>query len=512
VEWQEQTRWVKAPSFRAVNHKMGRSRKKLPPRFCRFPSNFVRTPFSARIVIMSIDSDLLLAILAFRLGLIDTQQLADLCAHWRPSRAMPAGDLLRARGTLSDQAVAEIADLLREKLTEPDRDASAGLWASLDENTLVELLDSDLAAIKQSVSRPPDARVGEEATLNYDGYEPRADEPETIEMEIPATDSTWLGYTGWLELCEPLSRDGMSQDYLARDHELNRDVTVKVARVWEGYSAGRDRFLAEARLAVQLAHPRIVPVHFVGNRSGDNAPFLIMRLVRGNSLQEKIRDYHGQRKRHGPHTKQLRELIGWVVELCDVLEYAHSRGIVHRNVKPVNVLIGPSHESYLIDWGLAALFDQSHRPVENPLDLADCMKLNSHIEGSIVGTPIFMSPEQIRGDLSRIGPLCDVYAVGVMLFQIFTGESPFRLNRGVPELFKAVVLGPSPRARDVDAATPPPLDAICARAMAREPADRYASALLLKRDLDGWLSGGPIAAYPESPLRRAWRHAHSLEP
>lgn len=358
-------------------------------------------------------------------------------------------------------------------------------------------LPQSQSSVSHEVDRPPST------------FEPRATGVETPGKPAePRIELPPLGDRGRLEILNVHASGGLGTIYRARDHDLNRDVIVKVIGPGREDAEAQRRFRREAQIAAQLEHPHIMPIYGLGYRSQDNAPFLIMRLVDGSTLQREIREYNLKRGPGGAHTAGLRELITWLAEVCDALAYAHSRGIVHRDPKPGNVLIGPSREAILTDWGLAGRIDRSDEPESNRVDLSDQTTLaTSDPFGSVIGTPAYMAPEQVLGDVARIDHRTDIYNLGAGLFQMLTGEPPYRQKGSVAATLHAILKERAPSAHEVDRATPRALDAICSRAMARDPSLRYATALELKHDLSSWLSGGAISAYPESRLTRAWRRA-----
>jgi serine/threonine protein kinase len=312
---------------------------------------------------------------------------------------------------------------------------------------------------------------------------------------------------GRFEILRPLAEGGLSTVFVARDHDLQRDVAVKVLRTASDVSLGRQRFLHEARISARLEHPHIIPIHGLGFRSQDGVPFLMMRLVRGRTLMGEIREYHQRRGRNGRHTAQLGRLLQWLIQACNAMGFAHSQGIIHRDVKPSNIMIGASGEALLVDWGLAKVIaPPGMGATEGEAAVAPDSE-EDRSAGSIVGTPAYMAPEQARGQEDQIGARTDIYGMGATLFEVLTGRPPFRSEwgDGVASMLMSVASGPAPRARAMDRAVPVELDSICARAMASMPADRYPTASDLERDMEGWLFGGPIAAFPESRLRRAWR-------
>ena len=224
---------------------------------------------------------------------------------------------------------------------------------------------------------------------------------------------------------------------------------MKILRVGPAGPGPQRSFLRGAQIAAQLEHPHIIPVYGLGFRSQDGVPFLIMRLVRGSSLAQAIDEYHRLRGPHGRHTARLGRLLHWLVQACDALAFAHERGVIHRDVKPSNILIGPSNEALLADWGLArSIVRPATRAPEVSISVRP--ELEEELAGTIVGTPAFMAPEQVRGQVDQIDERADIYVMGSSLFQVLTGRPPFPHTefKGVAQVFEAIVAGPTPCARD----------------------------------------------------------------
>ncbi len=267
--------------------------------------------------------------------------------------------------------------------------------------------------------------------------------------------------------------------YKARDPELDRVVAIKVPRAGNLSTADdRARFVREARNMAQLRHPSIVPVHEVGEHEG--TPFIVSEFVAGVTLS----DWLTGRKPTFPESARL------VATLADALEYAHERGVVHRDVKPSNVLLDARGEPQLTDFGLAK---------------RDVGEITMTLEGQVLGTPAYMSPEQARGDGHRVDGRSDVYSLGVILYELLTGELPFRGNT---RMVLHQVLYDEPRApRGLNDRIPRDLETICLKAMAKEPARRYESATQFAADLRRYLAGEPIRARPVGAIERSWRWA-----
>jgi formylglycine-generating enzyme required for sulfatase activity/tRNA A-37 threonylcarbamoyl transferase component Bud32 len=268
--------------------------------------------------------------------------------------------------------------------------------------------------------------------------------------------------------------------YKARDNSLDRIVALKVPRNGNlpEAGAGRDRFLREARSAAQLRHPSIVSVYDVGEHEG--SPYLVSDFVEGITLAD-----HLFAKRPTP-----REAAELLAEVAEALHFAHERGVVHRDVKPSNIMLGRDGRPLVMDFGLAK---------------REAGEITMTLEGQVLGTPAYMAPEQARGEGHLVDGRADVYSLGVILYQLLTGALPFR---GTTRMLLHQVLHDEPRSpRKLNERTPRDLETICLKAMAKEPGRRYQSAGDLGDELRLFLSGNPIQARPVSRLERVGRWA-----
>jgi serine/threonine protein kinase len=319
----------------------------------------------------------------------------------------------------------------------------------------------------------------------------------TAEEAAPEQDTAEA--RGRFTLVKQLGAGAMGSVWVARDNDLNREVAIKeVVGRFGNEQEMRRRFLREAQITAQLEHPHIVPVYGLGYRSQGEAPFLIMRLVRGPTLQQAITEHH----RAPTAEANLHRLLGAFVKVCQALDYAHRRGVIHRDPKPTNVLLGPDGEVMVVDWGLAKLVGREEDgPVVGVSDRADVGA--THV-GTVMGTPAYMAPEQVRGLAQQIDARTDIYVLGAVLFEVLTGRVP-HAGHSTPDLLARIAQGPAPHARSVNPAVPPALDAVCARAMAHAQADRYPSAAELGRDVERWLAGEAVSVYAEPWFRRLRR-------
>jgi len=291
-------------------------------------------------------------------------------------------------------------------------------------------------------------------------------------------------------LLEPVARGGMGVVYAAEDVRLARRVALKVLDLPDPTGGLEQRLVQEARVLARLEHPGIVPVHDVGTLA-DGRVFYAMKFVEGRQVDE-----------HVASVPSLPERLRIVLRICDAVAFAHAHGVVHRDLKPSNIMVGPFGEVLVVDWGLAKLLPAGaeERPSEASIEglggaerSAEAPTSGQRTEGvrtahgAAIGTPGFMPPEQARGDLDQVGARSDVYALGAVL--------------------KLLVSTPRGAAGGdtADRGMPRPLSAICAKATAVEPADRYAGVQELAADVSRYLDGLGVAAYRENLFERAQR-------
>lgn len=282
---------------------------------------------------------------------------------------------------------------------------------------------------------------------------------------------------------------GMGAIDVAVDRALERRVALKTLHAHLRTSDSTVRmFLREARLTGLLDHPHIVPVYDLGERDGDRLYFA-MKLVEGQTLGDVIRGLP-----RGPlDTATLFSLLDVVTKICDALAFAHSRGVLHCDIKPANVMVGEFGQVYMMDWGIARLIGSDLAPASSgtPDVSAAGPRHVSATDNSVIGTPCYMSPEQARGDRSRLDPRSDVFLIGSLLYEILTRRPPYTSADRAETIHLATAGSfPAPRKIAKDRSVPPELERIVLRAMAKDPEGRYQTVNALREDLVRFMRGG----------------------
>lgn len=398
--------------------------------------------------------------------LIATAQFVEACSVWAARKTVPLADVLVERGWLSRDDRAHVEHLIDARLKKSDADASA----------LLGRLPED---IRQSLANLGDDDI--QRSLGHAGR--RTDVSLTAAPISPLETGTRY------ETIRLHATGGIGQVWLARDNHLRRDVALKELKADQTSSgAARARFLREAQITGQLEHPGIVPVYELTLRTTDQQYFYTMRFVNCQTLNQATRAYHDRRASGQSDSLEFLSLLGALVAICNTVAYAHSRGVIHRDLKGQNVVLGKFGEVVLLDWGLAKL-------LVTPEGEGDASTIGSFPEqpgtpdltvfGQALGTPAYMAPEQAAGWLDQIDARTDVYGLGAMLYEILTGQPPF-FSSDTRELLRMVrenePLPPSRHWPEV----PPLLESACLRALSKEPARRFGTPTELAEEVQKW--------------------------
>jgi serine/threonine protein kinase/lipoprotein NlpI len=293
--------------------------------------------------------------------------------------------------------------------------------------------------------------------------------------DIDGQDGDWL--LGNYQILEEIGRGGMGVIYRARQRHSRRIVAIK--RILSYHADSQDtlmRFRREAQAAANLDHPNILPIYEVGE-SHDGLPFFSMKFAGGGSLLEAAAAL-----RNDPH-----RAVALMAKVARAVQYAHEQGILHRDLKPGNILLDGRGEPLVSDFGLAKWLEPTGHLTRTP---------------TIFGTPGYIAPEQVSGPAQSLTPAADVYSLGAVLFDLLAGHPPFTGEHALQTIQQATEK-PAPALRSLAPALDRDLETICAKSLERDPGARYRSASELADDLEHWLHGRSIVARPVSPLLRA---------
>jgi serine/threonine-protein kinase len=493
---------------------------------------------------LAADRNLLLGILAWRSGFVSREQLTAAAKRWALDRDRPLDEILVEQQALTPTGRAELEPLIDTHLATHGGDVRESLRALGEIGEVESLFTAPTMDIEATAFWTPG----------------NGDSPSETMAARPA-----LAPASRYHILRPHAKGGLGEVYVARDEELNREVALKeIQPQFASRTEHWPRFVLEAEITGSLEHPGIVPVYGLGSYA-DGRPYYAMRFIKGDSLQEAIRRFHeqdGPKRSRQERSLALRELLGRFVDVCQAIAYAHSRGVLHRDLKPGNVMLGNYGETLVVDWGLAktlttpaaetshetgpapatamAAFEAAEAPTLVPQVQAQALAPRPDTDssadllpsgngerpitpraaasgqmatqmGQAIGTPAYMSPEQAAGQIDQLGPGSDVYSLGATLYHLLTGRPPFE-ERDLTLLLTHVQLGEFPRPRSIKSSVPAALEAICMKAMGLLPADRYASALELAAEVERWLADEPVQAFrePWSGRMRRWLGRHRV--
>jgi eukaryotic-like serine/threonine-protein kinase len=454
-------------------------------------------------------NSLLFGLLALQNNFIDRETLLAAFNAWVADKSQSMGQILLDRGALNPARHAVLQVLVQEHLQQhgfdPERSLAVLTVGPAVRDDLEELPDFDLQAsllYLRLAATDAEEDIDGERTTDWAG-------------DSAATDSE-----GRFRIVRFHDRGALGEVYVARDQQLHRIVALK--RIKRDHATDQDkraRFVVEAEITGRLEHPGIVPVYGLGTYD-DGRPFYAMRFIRGDNLKSAIEQFHQAEEKGrepGERALALLKLLRRFLDVCNAIDYAHSRGVLHRDLKPGNIMLGKFGETLVVDWGLAKSVGRNESaPASAALDDRTLVPesgsdLSGTEVGARLGTPAYMSPEQAAGRIDALGPASDVYSLGATLYCLLTGRAPFN-DPNLAELLKKVERGDFSRPRKLEPWIDPALEAICLKAMTTEPAERYRTPRALADDVEHWLADEPVSAWREPPRRRLrrWARRHRL--
>ncbi len=464
---------------------------------------------------MSTDRNLLFGLLALQNGLIDQEQLLAAFRAWSRDKGRQIAEYLVDRGDLdADQrsVIQAMVGLQEKKHGGSALKSLAAIPAGRStRESLAGLGDSEIEATLAHVTRAKKSQA----------TEPADDDPEgTATYSVGKSTSDGQRF----RILRPHARGGLGAVFVALDSELHREVALK--QILEKHAddpISRERFVAEAEITGGLEHPGVVPVYGLGT-DAESHPYYAMRFIKGDSLKEAIDAFHQRTSTKSPSLSveegrgggagappgsrdlALRKLLRRFIDVCNAIDYAHSRGVIHRDLKPANIIVGKYGETLVVDWGLAKAVGRADPSLGEQTIAPSSSGSSETLPGSALGTPAYMSPEQARGELNRMGPRSDVYSLGATLYCLLTGKPPFE-HEEIGDILRAVPEGRFPQPSQHHPTLDKALEAVCLKAMATGPEDRYPTAKALADDLDRWMADEPVTAWREPFSRRARRWA-----
>jgi eukaryotic-like serine/threonine-protein kinase len=471
---------------------------------------------------MSKDPNLLFGVMAVQLKFVTPRQLMDASAAWSRDRGRPLRDHLLSAGALTASVAGVLDGLLAAKLETHQGNLDEAL-ASLGGDAALQASFAE-SSILFNASAEPEAEAAKEDTYRNDGFESFGGESKRDLTRPPELRPVTTGSgeaEGGLESTDKLtsehpgrytphgehSRGGIGRILLAFDTHIGREIAIKelltdadvrsnsldTGSRKSKTSMAMNRFLREARITGQLEHPAIVPVYEVGQRT-DGTIYYTMRFIRGKTLAHAIRD-----------TKTYEERIALLphfLNLVNAIRYAHSRSVIHRDLKPQNVMVGEFGETVVLDWGLAKVKgrrDARAKSLERDLELIKQAGEMETIQGVPIGTPAYMPPEQADGRIAEVDERSDIWSLGAVLYELLAGRIPFD-GANAFIIMGRVLKDEPPQPHTIDRKASDELSAIAMKCLRKNTDERYQTADHLAKDVQAYLTGGLVSAFDYSKV------------
>ncbi len=441
------------------------------------------------------ERDLATAVALLRSGCLNERQIAQLARSWTSFGSVSLLDRALAAGVVKPsetEAVQQTAERLLRDAVRYASGISADTPAKKNRARIAKL--DPAGRISQLLG------IADASVLSSEEIEKR---------------SVGTRYT----LLRKLGQGGLGTVWLARDENLQRYVALKeISRDLGPDDAAYEHFRREAEITGRLEHPSIVPIYQFGRDEATGKSFYVMRFLGRRTLQDAITEYHERREAGNADPMMLHRLLSAFVSVCHAVGHAHASRVIHRDLKPANVALDPFGQVTLLDWGLAKVNDATGLyDVGGRTEPGDLHSMGSTAVGRVIGTPLYMAPEQASGRLEDVDELTDVYGLGGILYAILTGNGP---HQATVDSMETRVGAPEVLARIVaDSITPPvklvpqvslELNAICLKSLHSKPYLRYGSAVEMAEEVQRYIAGSPVRAY-EAPMKRRvsrWMSKH----
>jgi serine/threonine protein kinase len=403
------------------------------------------------------------------------------------------------REELSPEESAELSQYMVCEETQKFAAASKLIQQSVvvGAKSIVDGDDSELPALsvdaKQRMRDSLNAASQEKLRLSQAGLLRSA--TVTGSRTTPQETKSGRAVTSRFQVIRPLAEGGLGNVWLVRDEKMNRTVAMKELNR-QGLESPKawERFQREAEITGMLEHPNIIPIYQFGEDRQSAEPFYTMRFVGKKTLSDAILEYHDLVAAGEEGPLGLHRLLSVFSDVCQAIAYAHSRGVVHRDLKPENIALDSFGQVIVLDWGLAKVLEEGElfHKLSSGAGLSES-SMTKTMQGDIVGTPLYMSPEQAAGDLDGINERTDIYGLGAILFAILTGNAPHAQSLGdsadLSQAVRSISQKETPRVRDENPAVPSELDKICAKAMARKQHMRFTSVSAFAEAIEKWMAG-----------------------
>ena len=439
------------------------------------------------------ETDTLLAMAALEGGLVSEQELINALEEWKPPHPGSLGDYLLEKGCLTESKLAQLHTPLQQQ-----EEKLGSVQGRRD--------------FEAKLSRSP-ALTRVSLRVQTKGHQVTTSD-NSVEDDAPKSRQLVSRFT----LIRKLGQGGLGTVWLARDEKLRRNVAIKeMSSTAAENPKAWQRFHREAEITGFLEHPNVVPIYQFGTDPQTSQPFYAMRFVGKRTLSDAILEYHERLKAGHDVSHELRRLLNSFLGVCQAIAYAHSRGVIHRDLKPENVVLDNFGQVIVLDWGLAKLMDDNELGgVVGMEGVVDESYLAQTLDGEVVGTPIYMAPEQAAGDLKNVDERTDVFGLGAILYCILTGQAPHEQRQQdstssskLSDILDVIASQPVRSPREVNPSIESDLEAICLRAISPRRFARHVSVSELAEEIEDWIAGQVLKQQTYSNMRMEGREVRA---